>query len=326
MGSNTVGELTNYTLAGTFGSGFSTITSSDYIVIQFPQYTFEGRFNLNTQALCSLAASNKCSVFGLASQVYLQPSSSVSASSFSFTLNKILNAAFSIQYLNRTITLFTVVNNKIDALGTTVLLKFTQASSNVSAIITAIDSIYGGDAGTNYYFSFQLNSYLPESGKIAVFFPTIYQSLFSVNSQCFLRQDSQLLVGSQAYCSIINSYQLVIVPNGVLLSSTQPYYFTVTNISNPNFNLSTYKFGIYTYYTNDVYQPLIISQSQFSSPIITPITVKVCNFALDISLANPQITSSYTMKITCPSTIKSASRLKVYLSWNPPLSNGTCYS
>lgn len=30
------------------------------------------------------------------------------------------------------------------------------------------------------------------------------------------------------------------------------------------------------------------------------------------------------MTITCPSTIKSASQLKVYLSWNPPLSNGTC--
>lgn len=169
-------------------------------MIQFPQYTFEGRFNLNTQALCSLAANSKCSIFGLASQIYIQPSSTVSTSAFSFTLNKILNAAFSIQYLNRTVTLFTVINNKVNALGTSVFLKFTQASSNVSAIITGIDSIYGGDSGINYYFSFQLNSYLPEGGKISVFFPSVFQSLFNVNSRCFLRSDSKLLIGKQSYC------------------------------------------------------------------------------------------------------------------------------
>lgn len=112
----------------------------------------------------------------------------------------------------------------------------------------------------------------------------------------------------------------------MLLSSKQPYYFNLTNITNPNFNLSAYKFSIYTYYTNDVYQPLIISQSQFASPIVTPITVKVCNFALELSMANPGLSSNYIMKITCPSTIKSASRLKVYLSWNPPLANGICSS
>ena len=203
----------------------------------------------------------------------------MSSSSFSFTLNKILNAAFSIQYLNRTITLFTVVNNKVNALGTSVLLKFTQPSSNVSAIINSIDSIYGGDSGINYYFQFQLNSYLPEAGKISIFFPTIYTSLFTVNSRCYLSTDSQLMVGKQAYCNIINNYQLVIVP-GVLLSKTQTYEFIVTNITNPNIILTSYKFTIATYYTSDVYRPLIISQSQFSAPIISPITVKACNFAL----------------------------------------------
>ncbi len=172
--------------------------------------------------MCSLAAGSKCSVFGLASQVYIQPSSNISSNTFSFTLNRILNAAFSIQYLNRTITLFTVVNNKINALGTSVLLKFTQASPNVSAIINSIDSIYGGDAGINYYFQFQLNSYLPETGKISVFFPTIYTSLFTINSMCYLSSSTQLMVGKQAYCNIINNYQLVIVP-GVLLSRTQAY-------------------------------------------------------------------------------------------------------
>jgi hypothetical protein len=226
-----------------------------------------------------LAAGSKCSVFGLASQVYIQPSSSISAAAFNFTLNNILNAAFSIQYLNRTITLFTLVNNKVNALGTAVLLKFTQSSSNVSAIINSIDSIYGGDSGNNYYFQFQLNSYLPETGKISVFFPSIYTSLFTVNSRCYLKLDSQIMVGKQAYCSIINSYQLIIVP-GVLLSKTQAYEFVVTNITNPNFKLTQYKFTIATYYSGNVYQPLIISQSQFSAPIISPITVKTCNFAL----------------------------------------------
>jgi hypothetical protein len=115
-----------------------------------------------------------------------------------------------------------VVNNKINALGTSVLLKFTQASPNVSAIINSIDSIYGGDAGINYYFQFQLNSYLPETGKISVFFPTIYTSLFTINSMCYLSSSTQLMVGKQAYCNIINNYQLVIVP-GVLLSRTQAY-------------------------------------------------------------------------------------------------------
>lgn len=132
----------------------------------------------------------------------------------------------------------------MNAVGTAVFLKFTQASLNVSAIITSIDSIYGGDSGINYYFSFQLNSYLPETGKVSIFFPSIFISLFTVNSRCYLRTDSQLLVGSQAYCQIINNHQLVIVPNGVLLSASQPYYVTVTNITNPNMDLSAFKFKL----------------------------------------------------------------------------------
>jgi hypothetical protein len=94
VSTNVVGELSNYTLSGTIGNSFQTITTHDFFVVTFPPYVFEGRFNLNTQALCSRASGNVCSVFGLASQIYIQPSSSVTAAAFSFTINKLLNAAY----------------------------------------------------------------------------------------------------------------------------------------------------------------------------------------------------------------------------------------
>jgi hypothetical protein len=152
VSSNLVGELSNYTFSGTIANGFATITTTDYFVVQFPSYVFEGRFNQNAKALCSMATSSKCSVFGLAGQVYIQPSSSVTSSAISFTIKNLLNAAFELNYVNETITLYTVVSNKVNAMGTTTYLKFTKASPNVSAIITSIDSIYGGDSGINYYF------------------------------------------------------------------------------------------------------------------------------------------------------------------------------
>lgn len=100
VSTNYVGELSNYTLAGSISTGFSPITTNDYFVVQFPPYVFEGRFNLNTQALCSLGASNTCRVFGLANQIYIQPSSTVTAAAFSFTINNLLNAAYELQYVN----------------------------------------------------------------------------------------------------------------------------------------------------------------------------------------------------------------------------------
>jgi hypothetical protein len=99
LSTNYVGELSNYTLAGTIAAGFSPITTSDYFVVQFPPFVFEGRFNLNAQALCSLATNSACSVFGLASQVYMQPASTVTAAAFSFTIKKLLNAAYELQYI-----------------------------------------------------------------------------------------------------------------------------------------------------------------------------------------------------------------------------------
>ena len=115
--------------------------------MEFPKYTFEGRFHLNAQALCSLAAASACSVFGLASQIYFQPALTVSSTSFSFTIQKLLNAAFKLSYVDRTVRIFTVVGKKVDAEGTGTFRKFTQASSNLTARIINIGSIYGGDSG-----------------------------------------------------------------------------------------------------------------------------------------------------------------------------------
>jgi hypothetical protein len=83
-GTNRVGELSNYTLSGSIASGFSPITTSDFFVIQFPPYVYEGKFNLNAQALCTLATANKCDIYGLASQIYIQPSLTISTAAFSF--------------------------------------------------------------------------------------------------------------------------------------------------------------------------------------------------------------------------------------------------
>jgi hypothetical protein len=265
-------------------------------------------------------------VFGLAGQVYLQPSSTISTAAFSFTLKNILNAAYSIIYVNKTISLITVVGGKVNAKGEATLLKFTQPTTNVSAIITSIGSIYGGDSGISYSISFQLNSYLPENGKIAIFFPSIYTSLFTTKSSCALRSDSQLRAGLQAYCSVINSLQLVIVPNGVLLSRTMPYYLTVFNITNPNVDLTTYTFTIETYYFSSVYGPAVIGRSTFSSPTISTITVKECQLQVSISISNPQLPSQYQFSLICPSSIREASELRIYLSWAPTAMNGTCSS
>jgi hypothetical protein len=137
-----------------------------------------------------------------------------------------------------------------------------------------------------------------------VYFPSIYTSLFTLYSTCFLRSDSQALIGSQAYCSIINSNELVIVPNGVLLSKSQSYYFTVTNLTNPNVNLNNYLFTIYTYYSSNVYQPQVICSSTFASPLLSLITVKSCQLQVNLSISNPQLSAQYQVNLICPSTIK----------------------
>lgn len=131
-------------------------------------------------------------------------------------------------------------------------------------------------------------------------------------------------MGSQAYCQVINAGQFIIVPNGVLLSTNQPYYVTVSNITNPNTDLSAQKFIVETYYTADVYNPLTISRSNFDSPIISLITVQNCQLQVNLSAYNSLMPADYSINLICPAQIKAASQLKLYLSWKPANSAGTC--
>jgi hypothetical protein len=106
--------------------------------------------------------------FGLSRIIYFSPSTAISASALSFTLNNVINTAYSFEYVNTTLKVFTLVDDKVDAIGTTAILKFSKPSTNVSGIITKIDSLYGGDSGINYYFQFKLNSDLPSNGLVSI--------------------------------------------------------------------------------------------------------------------------------------------------------------
>lgn len=56
----------------------------------------------------------------------------------------------------------------MNAVGSVTINKFSKPSPNISAIITEVDSVYGGDSGINYYFEFKLNSNIPTNGLISV--------------------------------------------------------------------------------------------------------------------------------------------------------------
>ena len=147
---------------------------------------FEGYFSQNLQALCSLATNSKCYSFGLSNIIYFQPSSDISASALNFNLNRIINSAYSFEYVDTEFKVFTLIDNKVNAVGSASITKFSKPSRNISAIVTKIDSLYGGDAGINYYFEFKLNSDLPREGLLSIQFPQIYKSLFDLNSKCIL--------------------------------------------------------------------------------------------------------------------------------------------
>lgn len=118
----------------------------------------------------------------------------------------------------------------------------------------------------------------------------------------------------------------MIVPNGVLLSQNLAYYINVTKITNPNSDLTGEKFSIETYYFSNVYNPAVISRSTFGSPTLSLINVKECKLQASLSIYNPQLPAQYQLSIICPSSIREASELKVYLSWAPSLAHGTCTS
>ena len=148
---NFVGDLVNYTFSGTLGAGFSNIKTTDYIAVEFEPHAFEGQFSQNLEALCSLATNSLCYSFGLSNIIYFQPSSEISSSSLAFTLNQIINTAYSFEYVDISFRVFTIVDSKLNAEGTATLTKFSKPSPNVSALITKVDSRYGGESGINYY-------------------------------------------------------------------------------------------------------------------------------------------------------------------------------
>jgi hypothetical protein len=55
-----------------------------------------------------------------------------------------INTAYSFQYKDVSIEVFTVVDGKINAKGTMTLNKFSKPSTNITGLITKLDSIYGG--------------------------------------------------------------------------------------------------------------------------------------------------------------------------------------
>ena len=116
---NFVGDLVNYTFAGTLGAGFATVDTDDYVVIEFEEHAFEGVFSTNQEAICSLAAASKCQSFGLSHIIYFQPAAAISSNTLNFQLNKIINSAFSLEYVNKTFKVFTLVDNKVNAVGLT---------------------------------------------------------------------------------------------------------------------------------------------------------------------------------------------------------------
>ena len=184
---NFVGDLVNYTFSGTIAGGFAPITSSDFVGIEFEGNAFEGYFSLNTEALCSLASNSICYSFGISNIIYFQPASTISSSSLNFHINNVINTAYSFEYKDIDFRIFTLVDGKVDAEGVAVLKKFSKPSKNVSALITKVDSRYGGDSGINYYMDLSLNANLPRHGLISIRFPNVYKSLFDLGSRCILR-------------------------------------------------------------------------------------------------------------------------------------------
>ena len=319
--SNFVGELVNYTF--TSSGSFLPVTTTDYVGIEFESNVFEGVFSLNQRALCSLATNSQCFSFGLSKIIYFRPSTTLNPSTLNFNLNNIINTAYSFEYISTSFKVFTLVNDKVNAVGTASITKFSKPSTNASAIITKIDSLYGGDSGINYYFELKLNSNLPKNGLISIQFPDVYDSLFKLNSTCVLA--SSFPWGST--CEIVSPYLLVIRPNGNLLNPNLAYQFTVTYITNPNMKLTNYSFVITTQFNDNIYNRLVISRNRFSCPEISVLTVKTCTtFEVILGAHNAFFETIYDISLICPSYIKEASELKVYLSWNPDPKDDKCSS
>lgn len=55
-----------------------------------------------------------------------------------------INSAYSFDYKNIALKVFTVIDGKIDSLGFGNIVKLSKPSLNISGLVTKIDSIYGG--------------------------------------------------------------------------------------------------------------------------------------------------------------------------------------
>ena len=247
---------------------------------------------------------SKCYSFGLSHIIYFHPASTISSSSISFNLDNIINSAFAFEYVITSFTVRTLVNGKVDAEGSASINKFSKPSTNITGLITKLDSLYGGDSNINYHIEFKLNSDLPREGVIHLILPSVYKSLFELNSECVLTEDFP----TGSYCSIINAHEVTIHPNGNLLNKDFGYEFILTNITNPNMNLDSYSFTIKSLYNENIYNSKIISMNTFSSPSISVFSVKSCT-TLDIQLTayNAYYEGTYNITMICPSYIKEAS-------------------
>lgn len=100
------------------------------------------------------------------------------------------------------------------------------------------------------------------------------------------------------------------------MDSSYTYQIILSNLTNPNLNITNQKFLIDSYYSTNIYQKQIISSNSFSPPEINVLTVKTCQLDLTVETTNQNYKSIYSMTLICPSLIKEASRLQVFLPWN----------
>ena len=156
---------------------------------------------------------------------------------------------------------------------------------------------------------------MPSNGLISFEFPAIYKSLFDLNAQCVLLDE---LKEGSAFCEIINSHLVILNPNGQLLDPDTTYQLILSNITNPNRNLKKYKFIITTYHSDNIYNQKIIARSEFDSTQISLRNVQSCkSFEVSLTATNAFFEAQYEITLICPSYIKEASELKLYLSWKP---------
>lgn len=146
----------------------------------------------------------------------------------------------------------------------------------------------------------------------------MYSSLFDLYASCNFTSDTLKKLSDLSYCEVVSPTQLIIIPNGILLDKDTTYSLIIYNLTNPNANANITKnlFTIQSFYSSDIYNKQIISQNTFSPPEINVLTVKNCQFDLTIETKNQNYKSFYSMAFICPSVIKEASRLQVYLPWN----------